>query len=80
MSLTCDEARSVLPLAWGLRPDVTPVFIREVDAALAGHPSRGEGFAHRVAVALMPKFFVPPPMPQREQEHVNIRKPWLRRR
>jgi hypothetical protein len=80
MPLTSDEARAVFPLAWSLPPDRTAEFVREVDAALAGHPARGEGLAHRVAVELMPRYFVPPPMLKKELEHVNIRKPWLRRR
>jgi hypothetical protein len=80
MPLTSEEARAVFPLAWSLPPDRTVEFVREVDAALAGHPVRGEGLAHRVAVEILPRYFVPPPMLKKELEHVNIRKPWLRRR
>jgi len=80
MPMTSDEARAVFPLAWSLPPDRTVEFVREVDAALASHPARGEGLAHRVAVELLPKFFVPPPMPKQHREHVNVRQPWLRRR
>ena len=43
-------------------------------------PVRGEGLAHRVAVELLPRYFVPPLMLKKELEHVNNRKPWLRRR
>lgn len=79
MSLTSEEARAVFPLAWSLPPDRTVEFVREVDAALAGHPVRGEGLAHRVAVKLLPRYFVPPPMPKRmPEDHANIR--LLRRR
>jgi hypothetical protein len=39
MPLTSDEARAVFPLAWSLPPDRTVEFVREVDAALAGHPA-----------------------------------------
>ena len=38
MPLTSEEARAVFPLAWILPPDRTVEFVREVDAALAGHP------------------------------------------
>ena len=79
MSLTSDEARAVFPLAWSLPPDRTAEFVRAVDAVLASHPARGEGLAHRVAVELMPRYFIPPPMPKRmPDEHANIR--LLRRR
>jgi hypothetical protein len=54
---------------------------REIDAALAGHPARGEGLAYRVAVELLPRYFIPPPMPERElRPHYNVQKPPLRRR
>ena len=68
---------SRFPLAWILPPDRTVEFVREVDVALAGHPVRGEGLAHRVAVELLPRFFVPPPMLKQQLEHVNIRLPCL---
>jgi hypothetical protein len=78
MPLTSEEARAVFPLAWSLPPDRTVEFVREVDAALVGHPARGEGLAHRVAVEILPRYFVPP-MPKRmPDEHANIR--LLRRR
>jgi hypothetical protein len=81
MPLTPEECRVVFPLAWDLPPERSPEFIREIETALAGHPERGEGLAHRIAVEILPRFFVPPPMPARKaQEHVNIRQPWLRKR
>jgi hypothetical protein len=82
MSLSCDEARAVAPIAWSLpTPAHSIAFLREVEAALAGHPARGEGFAHRVAAEILPRYFVPPPIPLRApQEHYNVRQPWLRRR
>jgi hypothetical protein len=82
MSLSCDEARAVSPIAWSLpTPAHSIAFLREVDAALAGRRDRGEGSAYRAAVEIMPRYFVPPPMPERKtQEHYNIRQPWLRRR
>ncbi len=79
MPLTSEEARAVFPLAWSLPPDRTADFVREIEAALAGHPARGEGLAHRVAIELLQRFFIPPPMPKRmPEDHANIR--LLRRR
>jgi hypothetical protein len=63
MSLSSEEARAVFPIAWSLPPDCTADFVRAVELALASHPARGEGLAHRIAVGLMPKYFVPPPDP-----------------
>jgi hypothetical protein len=80
MPLTSEEARAVFPIAWSLPPDRTAAFVRAVEAVLASHPTRGEGLAHRVAVELLPRFFVPPPMPKQQREHINVRQPWLRRR
>jgi hypothetical protein len=80
MSLSCDEARIVFPIAWSLPPALTPVFLRAVDAALAGRRDRGEGAAYRAAAELLPKFFIPPRVPRPEWEHFNIRKLRLRRR
>jgi hypothetical protein len=63
MPLTCEEARAVVPLAWSLPSDCTAEFVREVETALAGHPTGGEGMAHRIAVGLLSKYFIPPPLP-----------------
>jgi hypothetical protein len=80
MSLSCDEARVVFPIAWGLPPDRTVDFVRAVEAVLAGHPVRGEGLAYRTACEILPRFFIPPFIPERKvPEHYNVRKPWLRR-
>jgi hypothetical protein len=81
MPLDHDEARAVFPIAWGLPTDRTVDFVRAVEAVLAGHPVRGEGLAYRVACEILPRFFIPPPMPERKTpEHYNVRQPWLRRR
>jgi hypothetical protein len=81
MALSNEEARAVFPLAWSLPPDRTADFVRELERILASHPTRGEGLAHRIAIELLPRFFVPPPMPKKPPPlHVNIRQPWLRRR
>jgi hypothetical protein len=81
MPLDHDEIRVVYPLAWGLPTDRTMDFVRAVEAALAGRRDRGEGSAYRTAVEILPRFFVPPPMPERKtQDHYNVRQPWLRRR
>jgi hypothetical protein len=60
MALSNEEARAVFPIAWSLPPDRTADFVR----TLASHPTRGDGLAHRIAVELLPRFFVPPPMPK----------------
>ena len=80
MPLTSEEARSVFPIAWGLPVESTAPFIREVEAALANNPARGEGLAHRIAVELASKYFVPPPMPKIPPQFFNSRKPWLQSR
>ena len=82
MSLSCDEARAVFPIAWSLpTPAHSVAFIREVDAALAGRRGRGEGSAYRAATEILPRYFVPPPRLERnEWEHCNVRPPRLRRR
>jgi hypothetical protein len=77
MPLSPDECRSVFPIAWGLPPDRTADFVREVEAALARHPAvRGEGVAYRVAVELLPRYFTPPPMSA--PQFFNAKKSWLR--
>jgi hypothetical protein len=72
MPLSSEEAHNVYPIAWSLPPDRAAEFIHAVESALASYSTRGPGLAHRVAVALLPTYFVPP-KPPREQLHVNIR-------
>jgi hypothetical protein len=37
--------------------------------------ARGEGLAYRVACEILPRYFVPPPMPLRmPDEHYNVRR------
>jgi hypothetical protein len=73
-TLTSEEADVVHPIAWSLPPDRAAEFLHAVEHALASHPVRGPGLAHRVAVALLPAYFVPPSsQSHRPRNHVNIR-------
>jgi hypothetical protein len=75
--LSPEECRAVFPIAWSLpTPELSVIFVREVERALAGHPARGEGLAYRIACEILPRYFVPPkmPAPNKPEEHFNIRR------
>jgi hypothetical protein len=81
MSLSLEEHCAVSPIAWSLRtPEASVVFMREVERVLGAYPTRGEGLAYRIACEILPRYFVPPPMPVRMPDHYfNVRRIRLRR-
>jgi hypothetical protein len=71
MPLLSTEVDDVMTLAWPLPPERRAAFVAAVEAALAGHPVRGVGLAHRVAVGLQRNFFTPPePTPSGRRRRV----------
>jgi hypothetical protein len=79
-TLSLEEHHAVAPIAWSLpTPAHSIAFMRAVERVLGAHPTRGEGLAHRVACDLLPHFFVPPAIPRLAGEHINARRPYLRR-
>jgi hypothetical protein len=73
MSLLSTEIDEVQALAWPLPRESRQAFVAAVENALAAHPVRGAGLAHRVAVQLQRQFFTPPD-PEPGPQHFHRRK------
>jgi hypothetical protein len=59
--LSTDEIEAIWPLTIPLPAGAREPFLLAVSSALNGSACQGPGAAYRVARALLPRYFIPPP-------------------